>query len=203
MTYLAKNSRWPFRSSAVDGELLLMNSLLVWRCIVEASVNLPFHYNWHEPCVSVFAGIMTYSLCFCHLATKVTETASEILGRHRQKKKALGHCRNSWYVRHKKRTQRETIWTWRIWEIQGSEQQHQEVHEKGNWKGEQCSEIEENLRKNNSKSRESIPAHRRLDPLWNKEKLLLSKIIQENASQKNERYWTDGQNSALGWQSQS
>ena len=33
-------------------------------------------------------------------------------------------------------------------------------------------------------------------PLWNKEKLLLSKIVQENASQKNERYWTAGQNTA-------
>ena len=31
-------------------------------------------------------------------------------------------------------------------------------------------------------------------PLW---KLLLSKIVQENASKKNERYWTDGQNTAL------
>ena len=27
--------------------------------------------------------------------TAVTETASEILGKHRQKKKTLGHCRNS------------------------------------------------------------------------------------------------------------
>ena len=27
--------------------------------------------------------------------TAVTETASEILGKHRQKKKNLGHCRNS------------------------------------------------------------------------------------------------------------
>ena len=39
-------------------------------------------------------------------------------------------------------------------------------------------------------------------PLWNKEKLLLSKIVQENASQKNERYWTDGQNTAPIVQSQ-
>ena len=29
------------------------------------------------------------------LNTAVTETASEILGKHRQKKKTLGHCRNS------------------------------------------------------------------------------------------------------------
>ena len=27
--------------------------------------------------------------------TAVTETASEILGKHREKKKTLGHCRNS------------------------------------------------------------------------------------------------------------
>ena len=33
--------------------------------------------------------------------------------------------------------------------MQGSEQQYQEVH--ANWVGEQCSEIEENLWKNNSK----------------------------------------------------
>ena len=43
----------------------------------------------------------------------------------------LGHCRNSWSVRQKERTEKEKIWAWRIWEIQGSEQQHQEVHEKG------------------------------------------------------------------------
>ena len=83
----------------------------------------------------------------------VTKTASEILGKHRQKTKTLGHCRYSWSVRQKERTKKETIWTWRIWEIQGSEQQHQEVHEKAkeNLIGEQCGEIEEILRRNNSK----------------------------------------------------
>ena len=68
--------------------------------------------------------------------------------------KTLDHCRNSWSVRQKERTEKEKIWDWRIWEIQGSEQQPQEVLEKGkrkNWIGEQRSEIEENLRKNNSK----------------------------------------------------
>ena len=81
------------------------------------------------------------------LNTAVTETASEILGKHCQKKKNLDHCKNSWPVRQKERTEKEKVWAWRIWEIQGSEQQHQEVHEKGkeNWIGEQCSEIEENL----------------------------------------------------------
>ena len=34
-------------------------------------------------------------------------------------------------------------------------------------------------------------------PLWNKRKLLLSKIVQENASHKNDRYWTDEQNTVL------
>ena len=42
----------------------------------------------------------------------------------------LGHCRYSWSLRQKEITEKKTIWTWRIWEIQGSEQQHQEVHEK-------------------------------------------------------------------------
>ena len=52
------------------------------------------------------------------------QTSSEV-------KKTLGHCRNSWSMRQGSRTEKETIWTWRIWEIQGNEQQHQEVHEKG------------------------------------------------------------------------
>ena len=34
-------------------------------------------------------------------------------------------------------------------------------------------------------------------PLWNKRKLLLCKIVQRNPSQKNETYWTNGQNTAL------
>ena len=36
-----------------------------------------------------------------------------------------------------------------------------------------------------------------IKPLWNRGKRLLSKIVQENASQKSYRYWTDGQNTAL------
>ncbi len=65
--------------------------------------------------------------------TAVTETASEILGKHRQKKQQqknwitaeiLDLCKKRGELRKKK------IWAWRIWEIQGSEQQHQEVHEK-------------------------------------------------------------------------
>ena len=34
-------------------------------------------------------------------------------------------------------------------------------------------------------------------PLWNRGKRLLSKIVQENASQKSDRYWTNRQNTAL------
>ena len=41
--------------------------------------------------------------------TAVTETASEILGKHRQKKKTLDHCRNSRSVRQKERTEKEKI----------------------------------------------------------------------------------------------
>ena len=41
--------------------------------------------------------------------TAVTETAREILGKHRQKKKTLDHCRNSRSVRRKERTEKEKI----------------------------------------------------------------------------------------------
>ena len=54
-----------------------------------------------------------------------------------------------------------------------------------NWIGEQCSEIEENLRKNNSKR-----AYQLVKDLTTvkRGKRLLSKIVQENASQKSDRY---------------
>ena len=86
-------------------------------------------------------------------STTVTETASEILGKHCQKKKPwvtaeiLDLCDKRRELR-KKRFQPE-----------GSEK-YKEVNNnnkrcrkkaKENWIGEQCSEIEENLRKNNSK----------------------------------------------------
>ena len=79
--------------------------------------------------------------------TAVTETAREILGKHRQKKK-----------------------------------QHQLVHEKAkeNWMGEQCSEIEENRRNNNSKRayqlRISNPEHTRLQ--FDLEKLKDSNVLE-------------------------
>ena len=85
--------------------------------------------------------------------TAVTETASEILGKHRQKKKPwitaemLDLCDNRRELRKKR------------FEPEGSEK-YKEVNKnikrctqkaQENWIGEQCSEIEENLRKNNSK----------------------------------------------------
>ena len=56
---------------------------------------------------------------------------------------------------------------------------------KENWIGEQCIEIEENLRKNYSK----MAYHSVKNVTTLKQgKLLLSKIVQENALQKNGRY---------------
>ena len=85
--------------------------------------------------------------------TAVTETASEILGKHRQKEKPwvtaeiLDLCDKRREVRKKQ------------FVPEGSEK-YKEVNNnirrctkraKENWVGEQCSETEENLRKNNSK----------------------------------------------------
>ena len=62
-------------------------------------------------------------------STAVTDTASEILGKHRQKKKPWNTAEilDLW----KEKTEKEKIWAWMMWEIQESEQQHQDVHEKG------------------------------------------------------------------------
>ena len=46
---------------------------------------------------------------------------------------------------------------------------------------------------------EGIPTHERHHHCETKVKLLPSKIVQEKASQKNKRYWTNGQNTALSW----
>ena len=54
-----------------------------------------------------------------------------------------------------------------------------------NWIGEQCSEIEENLRKHNSKREYQLV--KELTTV-KQGKLLLSKIVQENASQESDRY---------------
>ena len=87
--------------------------------------------------------------------TAVTETAIEILGRHRQKKKLwvtaeiLDLCNRRRTLRRKKKR----------FEPEGSEK-YREVNNnikrcmkkaREKWIGEQCSEIEENLRRNNSK----------------------------------------------------
>ena len=85
--------------------------------------------------------------------TAVTGTASEILGKHRQKKKpwTTPEIRDLCDKRRELRKQR--------FEPEGSEK-YTEVNNnikrcmkqaKENWIGEQCSEIEENLRKINSK----------------------------------------------------
>ena len=85
--------------------------------------------------------------------TAVTETASEILGKHRQEKKTwitaeiLDLCDKRRELRKKK------------FEPEGSEKYKEVNHNikrcmkeaKENWMGEQCSKIEENLWKNNSK----------------------------------------------------
>ena len=56
---------------------------------------------------------------------------------------------------------------------------------KENWIGEQCGQIEENLRKNNSKRTYELVK----DLTTVKQgKAPLSKIVQENASQKKDRY---------------
>ena len=53
---------------------------------------------------------------------------------------------------------------------------------KESWIGEQCSQIEENLRKNNSKR-----AYQLVKDSTTVKQGKLSKIVQKNASQKNER----------------
>ena len=83
----------------------------------------------------------------------MTEAASEILGKHRQMKKTLSTA-EILDLCDKRRELRK-----KRFEPEGSEK-YKEVNNntkkfmkkaKENWIGEQCSEIEENLRKNNSK----------------------------------------------------
>ena len=118
--------------------------------------------------------------------TAVTQTASEILGKHRQRKKPwitaeiIDLCDKRRELRKKR------------FEPEGSEK-HTEVNNikrcmkkaKENWIGEQCSEIEENLRKNNSKR-----AYQLVKDLSNvkQRNATTVKIVQENASQKSDRY---------------
>ena len=90
---------------------------------------------------------------FATFNTTVTETAREILGKHRQKKKNLDHCRNSWPVRQRRELRKKRFGPERS-------ERYKEVNNnikrcmkkaKENWIEEQCNEIEESLRKNNSK----------------------------------------------------
>ena len=86
-------------------------------------------------------------------STAVTEAASEILGKHRQKKKPWITAEILDLCDKRRELRKKTL------EPEGSER-YKEVNNnikrcmkkaKENWIGEQCSEIEENLRKNNSK----------------------------------------------------
>ena len=118
--------------------------------------------------------------------TAVTETASEILGKHHQKTKPwvtaeiLDLCDKRRELRKKR------------FEPEGSDKYKEENNNikrcmkkaKENWI-EQCSEIEENLRKNNSKRAYQLVKD--LTTVY-RGKQLLSKIVQENVSQKSDRY---------------
>ena len=82
--------------------------------------------------------------------TAVTETASEILGKTSSEGKPLGHCKFFDLCDKRSELRKKRL------EPEGSEK-YKEVHNnikrcmkktKENWIGEQCSEIEENLRKN-------------------------------------------------------
>ena len=116
--------------------------------------------------------------------TAVTETSSEILGKHRKRwvtAEILNLCNKRRELRKKR------------FEPEGSEK-YKEVNinikrcpkkAKENWIGEQCSEIEENLKNNNSKR-----AHQLEKDLTTVKRgmLSLSEIFPENASQKKDRY---------------
>ena len=84
----------------------------------------------------------------------MTKTASEILGKHRQKKKPwitaeiLDLCDKRRELRKKKRFEPEGAAKYK--EVNNSIKRSMKKA-KENWIGEQCSELEENLRKNNSK----------------------------------------------------
>ena len=118
--------------------------------------------------------------------TAVTEIASEILGKHQKKKKPWITAETLVLCDKRRELRKKRL------EPEGAEK-NKEVNNnikrcmkkaKENWKGEQCSEIEENLRKNNSKR-----AYQLVKDLTTVKqgKRLLSKI-QENASQKSDRY---------------
>ena len=123
--------------------------------------------------------------------TAVTETASEILGKHRQKKLKK---KKNWVAaaildlcdkrRELKKKRLEPKGSEKYREVKNKIRRYMKKANE-TWIGEECIEIEENLRKNNSKR-----AYQLVKNLTTvkQEKLLLSKIVEENASQKNERY---------------
>ena len=91
------------------------------------------------------------------LNTAVTETASELPGKHRQKKKKPRSLQK-YLICDKRRELRK-----KRFEPEGSEK-YEEVNNnikrrrkkaKENWIGEQCGDIEENVRKNNSNLRKT------------------------------------------------
>ena len=121
--------------------------------------------------------------------TAVTETASEILGKHHQKKKPwitaeiLDLCDKRRELRKKR------------FEPEGSEK-YKEVNNnikrctkmaQENWIGEQCSEFEENMRKNKSKrayQNKSKRAYQLVKDLTH----YCPRSFRKNASQKSDRY---------------
>ena len=119
--------------------------------------------------------------------TAATVTASEILGKHRQKK-------NPWITAEildlcdKRRELR--MKTFEPEEFEKYKEVNNNIKRcmekaKENWTDEQYSEIEENLRKNNSKR-----AYQLVKDLTTVKqgKATTSKIVQENASQRSDRY---------------
>ena len=93
--------------------------------------------------------------------TAVIETASKIFDKHRPKKRKKrggwggggGHSRNSRLVRQKEGTEKEKVEPERSVKYKDMNNNIKKCMKKAkeNWIGEQCSEIEENLRKNNGK----------------------------------------------------
>ena len=118
--------------------------------------------------------------------TAVTETASEILSKHHRRKKPLVTAEILDLCDKRRELRKKEI------EPDGSEK-YKEVKNtkrcmkkaKENCIGEQCSVTKENLRKNNSKR-----AYQLVKDLTSVKqgKLLLSKIVQENALQNNDKY---------------
>ena len=130
-------------------------------------------------------------------STAVTETASELLGKHRQKKKIPRSlqkfliCATKGENWERNDLNLKDLGNTRKWTTTS----------RGAWKRQKKTRLENSeVRLKKIGGRTTVRGHTnswKTWPLWNKEMLLLSKIVQENSSQKNERYWTDGRNAAL------